>query len=82
MYANHKKLPLEKVSVKLSHSRIHAEDCEHCETKDGKIDRIESELVLEGDLTAEQRQRVLEISNKCPVHRALHSEIDVQTRLA
>lgn len=82
MYANHKKLPLEKVSVKLSHSRIHAEDCEHCETKDGKIDRIESELVLEGDLTAEQRQRVLEISNKCPVHRTLHSEIDVQTRLA
>lgn len=82
MYASHKKLPLEKVSVKLSHSRIHAEDCEHCETKDGKIDRIESELVLEGDLTAEQRQRVLEISNKCPVHRTLHSEIDVQTRLA
>ncbi len=81
MYASHKKLPLGKVSVKLSHSRIHAEDCEHCETKDGKIDRIESELVLEGDLTAEQRQRVLEISNKCPVHRTLHSEIDVQTRL-
>ena len=81
MYASHKKLPLGKVSVKLSHSRIHAEDCEHCETKDGKIDRIESELVLEGDLTAEQCQRVLEISNKCPVHRTLHSEIDVQTRL-
>ena len=81
MYASHKKLALGKVSVKLSHSRIHAEDCKHCETKDGKIDRIESELVLEGDLTAEQRQRVLEISNKCPVHRTLHSEIDVQTRL-
>jgi len=82
MYANHKKLPLEKVSVKLSHSRIHAEDCEHCETKDGKIDRIDSELVLDGNLTAEQRQRMLEISNKCPVHRTLHSEIHVQTRLA
>ena len=82
MYARHKKLPLEKVSVKLSHSRIHAQDCEHCETKDGKIDRIDSELVLEGDLTTEQRQRMLEISNKCPVHRTLHSEIDVQTRLA
>lgn len=81
MYANHKKLPLKKVSVKLSHSRIHAEDCEHCETKDGKIDRIERELVLEGDLTAEQRQRMLEISNRCPVHQTLHSEIDVQTRL-
>jgi putative redox protein len=82
MYARHKKLPLEKVSVKLSHSRIHAQDCEHCETRDGKIDRIDSELVLEGDLTTEQRQRMLEISNKCPVHRTLHSEIDVQTRLA
>ncbi len=82
MYSSHKKLPLEKVSVKLSHSRIHAQDCEHCETKDGKIDRIDSELVLDGDLTAEQRQRMLEISNKCPVHRTLHSEIDVQTRLA
>jgi putative redox protein len=82
MYSSHKELPLEKVSVRLSHSRIHAEDCEHCETKDGKIDRIDSELVLDGDLTAEQRQRMLEISNKCPVHRTLHSEIDVQTRLA
>ncbi|MFQ5545631.1 MAG: OsmC family protein, partial [Acidiferrobacterales bacterium] len=82
MYASHKQLALEKVSVRLSHNRIHAEDCEHCETKDGKIDRIDSELVLDGDLTAEQRQRMLEISNKCPVHRTLHSEIDVQTRLA
>ena len=82
MYANRKKLPLDNVSVMLAHNKIHAQDCEHCETQDGKIDRIERELVLEGALTPEQRQRMLEIADKCPVHRTLHSEIDVQTRLA
>ncbi|MFQ5755269.1 MAG: alpha/beta fold hydrolase [Acidiferrobacterales bacterium] len=82
MYANHKKLPLDKISVKLNHQKIHAEDCEHCETKEGKIDRIERELFLEGALTPEQRKKLLEIANKCPVHRTLRSEIDIQTAVA
>lgn len=81
MYASHKKLPLDKVSVKLSHAKIHAEDCEHCETREGRIDRIERELFVEGELTPEQREKLLEISNKCPVHRTLRSEIDIQTTL-
>lgn len=79
MYADRKKLPLKKVSVKLSHAKIHAEDCAHCETREGKIDRIERELFIEGELTPEQRQKLLEISNKCPVHRTLHSEVDIRT---
>lgn len=81
MYAEHKKLPLEKVSVRLRHEKIHAEDCTECESKDGKIDRIEREITLTGDLDADQRRRLLEIADKCPVHRTLHSEVRVQTRL-
>jgi putative redox protein len=79
LYAELKKLPLERVSVHLKHDKIHAEDCENCETKVGKIDRIEREITLEGTLTAEQRARLLEIADKCPVHRTLHSEIDIKT---
>lgn len=82
MYANLKKLPLERVTVKLFHHKIHAQDCEDCQTREGKIDRIERELLLEGEqLTGEQRQRLLEIANKCPVHRTLRSEIDISTSL-
>jgi len=66
----------------LRHEKIHAEACQECETKDGKIDRIERIVTLEGDLSPEQRQRMLEIANKCPVHRTLHSEVWVPTRLA
>jgi putative redox protein len=79
LYANHKGLPLERVSVALKHSRIHAADCETCETKEGKVDRIERVLTLTGNLDAEQRKRLLEIANKCPVHRTLTSEIDIRT---
>lgn len=82
MYARHKKIPLEHVSVALAHEKIHAAACEECETKDGKIDKIERVVTLEGDLDAETRQRLLEIANKCPVHRTLHSEVWVPTRLA
>jgi len=82
LYAEHKKLPLKRVSVHLTHDKIHAVDCETCETKDGKIDRIEREITLEGELSAEERTRLLEIADKCPVHRTLHSEIDVRTREA
>jgi len=81
LYADRKDWPLEEAVVHLSHGKIHAEDCRACETEDGKIDRIEREIELHGDLSTEQRDRLLEIANKCPVHRTLHSEIDVQSHL-
>ena len=81
LYAERKKLPLEKVSVRLRHEKIHARDCENCETQEGKIDRIEREIVLEGALDGAQRQRLLEIAEKCPVHRTLHSEVLIESRL-
>jgi len=81
MYANRKGWPLENVSVKLKHDKIHAADCEDCETRDGKLDRIERELTISGALDDEQRQRLLEIADKCPVHRTLHSEVKVATVL-
>jgi uncharacterized OsmC-like protein len=82
LYARRKQWPLEAVTVELRHSRIHAADCESCETKEGRLDRIERQVELSGPLTQEQRARLLEIANKCPVHRTLTSEIDIQTRLA
>lgn len=81
MYADRKKWPLESVTVRLKHEKIHAKDCEDCQSSDGKVDVIERELELEGDLSADQRQRLLEIADRCPVHRTLHSEIKVRTRL-
>ncbi len=81
LYAERKKLPLEKVSVRLRHEKIHARDCENCETQEGRIDRIEREIVLEGPLDGAQRQRLLEIAEKCPVHRTLHSEVLIESRL-
>jgi len=82
MYAELKKLPLEKVSVELRHDKIHASDCAECETKEGKIDRIERVIGLQGPLGDEQRRRLLEIADKCPVHRTLHSEVLIETRAA
>jgi putative redox protein len=82
LYANHKQLPLTRVTVDLKHDKVHAADCEDCETKDTKIDRIERVLTLEGDLDEAQRARLLEIANKCPVHRTLHSEVWIPTTLA
>jgi len=79
MYAERKGLPLERTRVTLTHDKIHASDCADCETKEGKIDRIERRIQMTGDLTAEQRQRLLEIADKCPVHRTLHSEIVIAT---
>src|SRR5262249_17962730 len=81
LYADHKKLPLERVSVSLTHEKIHAVDCAECETKEGKLDRIERSIALEGPLDAAQRARLLEIADKCPVHRTLKSEIDIRTAL-
>jgi putative redox protein len=82
LYARRKGWPLQAVTVRLSHSRIHAEDCAECETREGKLDRIERELALEGPLTDDQRTRLVEIAERCPVHRTLTSEIDIRTRLA
>ncbi len=81
VYATHKKLNLDRVSVRLKHDKIHAEDCEHCETREGRIDRIERSLEIDGELSDEQRNDLLRIADRCPVHRTLHSEIDIQTRL-
>ena len=82
MYAAQKKWPLERVTVDLKHDKVHAADCAECETRDGRIDRIERVLTLEGDLDDAQRARLLEIANRCPVHRTLHSEVWVPTTLA
>jgi putative redox protein len=81
MYARRKRWPLDGVTVKLRHAKIHATDCEECETKEGMLDRIERDVELRGSLTEEQRARLLEIANKCPVHRTLVSEIAIRTRL-
>jgi len=80
IYAQHKRLPLDRVTVWLTHDRIHAADCESCETKEGKVDRIERVITLTGALDDAQRARLLEIADKCPVHRTLTSEVDIRTR--
>lgn len=82
MYARRKKWPLEDISVDVIHGKIHAEDCDHCEAKDGKIDQFQRKITLVGDLDADQRARLLEIADKCPVHRTMESEIEVVTALA
>jgi uncharacterized OsmC-like protein len=80
MYARRKGWPLQQVTVRLRHFKIYASDCAECETKEGKIDRIERDIQFDGALTTEQRSRLLEIANRCPVHRTLTSEIDIRTR--
>ncbi len=82
LYARRKEWQLDGVTVRLSHSRIHADDCADCETKEGMLDRIEQEIVVAGKFTEEQRNKLLEIANKCPVHRTLTSEINIHTTLA
>jgi putative redox protein len=82
MYADRKALPLDRVTVTLSHRKIHAKDCADCETKVGMLDHIERVIAIEGDLDAEQRQRLMEIADKCPVHRTLTSEVHITTHAA
>jgi uncharacterized OsmC-like protein/pimeloyl-ACP methyl ester carboxylesterase len=82
MYADRKSLPLERLTVTLQHSKIHAEDCAECETKAGMLDQIERVIAIEGALDAEQRGKLMEIADKCPVHRTLTSEIRIVTRAA
>ena len=82
LYARRKQWPLEGVTVKLEHSRIHAVDCAECDTKEGMLDRIEREISLRGTLAEEQRARLMEMADRCPVHRTLTSEVNIRTRLA
>lgn len=81
MYARRKGWPLESVTVKLRHSKIHAADCEACETREGRLDHIHRDVDLSGPLTEEQRARLLEIAARCPVHRTLQAEIVIETHL-
>jgi putative redox protein len=77
LYARRKGWPLTEVAIRLRHSRVHAADCAECETKEGRLDRIEWSFQLHGDLNGEQRARLLEIAQRCPVHRTLLSEISI-----
>jgi uncharacterized OsmC-like protein len=81
MYARRKAWPLEEVTVHLRHSKIYAADCAECEAREGMLDRIERDIHFAGPLTDEQRSKLLEIANKCPVHRTLTSEVAIQTRV-
>jgi putative redox protein len=81
MYADRKKWPVESISVELKHRKIHANECETCETKAGRLDKIDLEIQIKGDIDDDQRKRMLEIAEKCPVHRTLHSEIITEARL-
>ena len=80
LYADRKSLPLDRVTVTLKHSKIYAKDCEECETRDGMLDQIERDISIEGALDADQRKRLMEIADKCPVHRTLTSEIRIVTK--
>ena len=81
MYARRKKWPLERVTVRLRHSRVHAEDCAACETQNSRLTVINREIALEGSLDEDQRARLLAIANRCPVHLTLSSRIDIRTTL-
>ncbi|MEN8106797.1 MAG: bifunctional alpha/beta hydrolase/OsmC family protein [Pseudomonadota bacterium] len=81
MYAERKGLPLERVTVTLTHNKVHAEECRSCESSTGKLDIIERSIELEGSLTEAQRERMLYIADRCPVHNTLHSEVSIRTRL-
>jgi len=78
LYARRKQWPLEKVEVSLRHSRVHAEDCQECDAKEAKIERIERYISLAGPLTDEQKERLLEIAKRCPVHKTLASGISIK----
>ncbi len=81
MYASHKQIPLEHVEVELEHGRDHVEDCADCEEGGGKLEVIDRSITLRGELTPEQRERLLQITDRCPVHRTLHGELAVYSRL-
>jgi putative redox protein len=82
LYARRRQFPLEDITVSLSHSRIHAKDCEECETKEGMLDRIEVKIAMTGALTSDQHAKLMDIAGKCPVHRTLTSEINIRLQPA
>jgi putative redox protein len=82
LYADRKTLPLERVTVTLKHSKIYARDCEECETREGMLDQIDRVIAMDGPLDAEQHKKLMEIADKCPVHRTLTSEIRIVTKAA
>jgi putative redox protein len=79
LYAQRKGMDLQRITVRLQHFRIHAEDCKDCETKEGFLDRIDRQIELSGNLDEAQKRRLLEIAERCPVHRTLKSEINIRT---
>ena len=81
MYARRKQWALQRVTIRLRHSRIHGEDCAACETGDAKLTIIERDIELGGELDENQRARLLDIANRCPVHRTLTSRMEIRTRL-
>ena len=81
LYAQRKGMDLQRITVRLQHSRIHASDCQDCETKTGFLDRIDRDIQLTGNLSEDQKQRLLEIAERCPVHRTLNSEIHIRTSI-
>jgi putative redox protein len=81
MYAEQKQWPLQGVQVRLAHSKIHAEDCASCDTEQGMLDRIDAEISLVGDLSDDQRERLMEIADHCPIHRTLVSEIQIRSHV-
>lgn len=81
MYADRKNWPLDAITVRLKHQKIHADDCETCETANGMLDQIDREIELSGQLDDQQRRRLMEIADRCPVHRTLRSEVLINSRL-
>jgi putative redox protein len=80
-FARREQWPLESVTVRVRYSRIHAADCASCDTKEGRVDRLTRAIELTGPLNDDQRQELLRIADRCPVHRTLQSRIDIQTSL-
>ncbi len=81
MYARRKKWPLENVETHVNHSKAHAKDCEDCEKTSAKIDRFQRDIIITGDLDEKQKQRLVEIADKCPVHKTLHATVEINTEL-
>ena len=81
MYADRKKWPMDRARVTLRHNKIHAEDCAAYETDEGKVDQFNVEIAIEGDLSYEQRQKIYEISNRCPVNQTLINKVSVVSKL-
>lgn len=79
MYADRKEWPMEDIYVEMRHHKDHAEDCEDCDDPKARIDKIEKEIIIRGDLTDEQIDRLLEISKKCPVHRTLLNDVEIHS---